>query len=929
MKYNLLFSIFIGLLLTSPAMATAPIYGDPSNTTAEYLSLIKIDSSGNVGIGTGTPAANLHLNGSISASAWTTNGIGIRQDGNVFTDNTSTGTVSVSAINSLKAPTMAAANAVTFVQGATLYVEPPVAGTNVTLTNKPAIYSTGAISTTSAFEGVQVIVGTTNGAALNSRLSIITGVTGSSWTVSGSRFAVGAATDIDNSSTGGTTIGTRVASSFAAPIFASTNTVTLTNAVTNYVAGAPTAGANTTITNAYANYTAGGNSFFGGNGYFIGVPALSSGLSVTPGSSAATFSSTGGKTFNVEAAIQNDPSNTGMIAVKNTAAIGQTTYTSTGTLTVTTANTLLLAGPPIASTNTTIGTANTFNVLSGNSNFGGALVSSSSMSAASFIPTGTTVPVNGLYLPAANTLGFATNSLQAMTLNANGFLGIGTSSAGAPLDIWYGYASGTGGGNLPGILIGSDGTSGRTANNSKFGYISSPTYALSGGPPAYSVDDFEFVNDSTSNNLNLGTTSTGFRPLTAIHFYTGSSVSGTGGTLAATIAGDQTATFAKSITAASFIPSSSTVPTVGIYLPAANTFSIATGTTQAALWDSSQRYVQGTSSSISMEGGSVASEIFSTAGQIGATRYNSVNGSSIILGMQPNASPTGHTAAASGNTFGKVDYCSDDGTTFCNAPSVRLLGAVSGTVSTGVIPGAFQIQTETTGGVLTTALTISNAQAATFGGTVTGNSFIPASSTLPTNGLYLPAANTPGMAANSLDVVRYLPTTTAVDYITMKGSAAGSPGVNTIGVAGTDTDISLNLTTKGAGVVQINGTSITPGGGAELQISFQPGLITAVTNTKGVFGKFVKASTVDNIEASAVTFTCASNPTITLYECGTDATCATPTTIGSATVTASGQAFDGSISNAAIAASHYVGWAISAGTCTALDISATAQAHAN
>lgn len=120
------------------------------------------------------------------------------------------------------------------------------------------------------------------------------------------------------------------------------------------------------------------------------------------------------------------------------------------------------------------------------------------------------------------------------------------------------------------------------------------------------------------------------------------------------------------------------------------------------------------------------------------------------------------------------------------------------------------------------------------------------------------------------------------------------------------------------------------GSGAEQTISFQPGLLTAVTNTKGVFGKFVKASTVDNLIASAINFTCVGNPTITLYECGTDASCATsPTTIGTATVTAAGSAVTGAVSAPAITAGDFVAWAISAGTCTSLDIAANAQVHAN
>ena len=112
-------------------------------------------------------------------------------------------------------------------------------------------------------------------------------------------------------------------------------------------------------------------------------------------------------------------------------------------------------------------------------------------------------------------------------------------------------------------------------------------------------------------------------------------------------------------------------------------------------------------------------------------------------------------------------------------------------------------------------------------------------------------------------------------------------------------------------------------------VSFQPGLITSVTNTKGAFYKFSKASTVDNLEVSANSFSCVSNPTVTMYECGTSASCGTPTTIGSATVTTAGTVVDGSVSSAAITAGDYVAFAISAGTCATLDIQMTAQAHQN
>lgn len=116
---------------------------------------------------------------------------------------------------------------------------------------------------------------------------------------------------------------------------------------------------------------------------------------------------------------------------------------------------------------------------------------------------------------------------------------------------------------------------------------------------------------------------------------------------------------------------------------------------------------------------------------------------------------------------------------------------------------------------------------------------------------------------------------------------------------------------------------------AEQTITFQPGGQTAIVGAVSAFVLFKNASTVDNIAASALTFTCSGNPTLTLYECGTSSTCATPTAIGTVTITAANTAVTGTITSAAITAGDYVAWKETSGTCSILDIAGSAQIHSN
>lgn len=60
------------------------------------------------------------------------------------------------------------------------------------------------------------------------------------------------------------------------------------------------------------------------------------------------------------------------------------------------------------------------------------LTAGRSVSGTSFVPTGSTIPANGLYLAAANSVGFATNSTNAIYIDSTQQVGVGTTSVTNP-----------------------------------------------------------------------------------------------------------------------------------------------------------------------------------------------------------------------------------------------------------------------------------------------------------------------------------------------------------------------------------------------------------------------------------------------------------------------------------------------------------------
>ena len=73
--------------------------------------------------------------------------------------------------------------------------------------------------------------------------------------------------------------------------------------------------------------------------------------------------------------------------------------------------------------------------VTGTTTFTGGSTFTGNATAAAFIPSGSTVPTNGLYLPAADSVGLATGSANALYINSSQNVGIGTTSPTQKLDV--------------------------------------------------------------------------------------------------------------------------------------------------------------------------------------------------------------------------------------------------------------------------------------------------------------------------------------------------------------------------------------------------------------------------------------------------------------------------------------------------------------
>jgi len=157
--------------------------------------------------------------------------------------------------------------------------------------------------------------------------------------------------------------------------------------------------------------------------------------------------------------------------------------------------------------------------------------------------------------------------------------------------------------------------------------------------------------------------------------------------------GSRNITTTGTVTGASLNPTSGTVPTNGVYLPAANTVGISTNGTERLRVDASGRLLLGATAAVDNDSSIESAK--DGENRLKLISYADSNISQVIVARARGTQAT-PTLVNNGNALGAFAIQGYDGTSFVTAAKIDV--TVNGSPSTGSVPGAVIVSTTAVGG---------------------------------------------------------------------------------------------------------------------------------------------------------------------------------------------------------------------------------------
>ncbi len=231
------------------------------------------------------------------------------------------------------------------------------------------------------------------------------------------------------------------------------------------------------------------------------------------------------------------------------------------------------------------------------------------------------------------------------------------------------------------------------------------------------------------------------------------------------------------------------------------------------------------------------------ASTIAITRGSgNTNGGKLLFAKSRNSTFATMTVVTTGDTLGTIDWQGSDGTNYVSA--ARIVATATGTPSTGVMPGNIAIQTATTGGTLTTALTIDNAQTVTVSTLVVGTLV----STFASTGSPSLQMVSTGAAATALGQMRF--TSTAANAPSFIQARSKGTTVGDYTAVGVNDALGNNLFQGSDGTTMANAANILVSCDGTVSAGIVPGRIQLRTATSA--GTLTVALTADSAQAVTV-----------------------------------------------------------------------------